>query len=163
MKLGLLRATPPPTWRQVGVFAVGGLSEVGFVEGTDYLLVLSANGRGLFDCKTGTRVARDDDQDFAFDAKTMCAVGIGPLEGQQIRVAGLRGGTLPTETSDGWKMTHIRPGKRNESLRLTAPRSARATATLITNACEFRAFGFSAGGDILIIASSADCTIFRRV
>jgi hypothetical protein len=162
LKLGLLRATPLPPWRKVGIFAVGGLSEVGFVEGTDYLLVLSANGRGLFDCKTGMRVARDDDFDFAFDRGEMRAEGIGPLAGQSIRVAGLRGGALPIETRDGWKIRHIRPGKRDEKLCLTALRAARESATLFTNVCEFRAFGFSAGGDILVIASSADCTIFRR-
>jgi hypothetical protein len=157
--LGLLRTTPPPSWRLIKAFAIGGLTEAGFAGGTDLLLVLSHEGRGVFDCIAGTRIARDDDPDFWDIGSDMMCEGLGPLDGQGIRVAGLRGGALPAETRDGWKITHINAGKRNESLRLTAPN---AKPTEITNICEFRTFGFSPTEKTLVIASSCDLTIYSR-
>lgn len=46
-------------WRRVGEHAVGGLTEVGYVPGSDLLLAVSASGRSLFDGLSGERVARD--------------------------------------------------------------------------------------------------------
>ena len=50
---------PVAPWSQVAVRAVGGLTEVGFADDTDLLLVVSSRGRGVFDCCSGQIVARD--------------------------------------------------------------------------------------------------------
>ena len=50
---------PPIPWRLLEAHAVGGLTDVGFGRRSDLLLVVSSQGRGVFDCVTGQRVARD--------------------------------------------------------------------------------------------------------
>lgn len=58
-----IRATPlsapPNPWRCTGSFSVGGLIDVGFGTHSDLLMVISGTGRGVFDCLTGEKVARD--------------------------------------------------------------------------------------------------------
>jgi hypothetical protein len=98
---------PPAPWRPRGAHAVGGLTDVGFGRGTDLLLVVSHDGRGVFDCLTGARVARDPsmpepDEDDWQDTHELEAEGIGPLAGQTVRTSGLAGGGLPEGTPDGW-------------------------------------------------------------
>jgi hypothetical protein len=62
------------------------------------------NGRGVFDCNSGERVARDKDGDWDdLDETRLMSIGIGPLSEIRIRLAGLHGGGLPTTTDDGWE------------------------------------------------------------
>jgi hypothetical protein len=85
------------------VYAVGGLFGVGYATASELLLVLSSQGRGVFDCATGERLARDYEESHKFfDPIRLTAVGFGPLDGQAIRIAGLFGGGLPLTTLDGW-------------------------------------------------------------
>lgn len=42
----------------IGGSAVGGLTDIGFVPGTDDLLVVSSQGRGLFDTLTSENISR---------------------------------------------------------------------------------------------------------
>src|SRR5205807_821088 len=44
---------PPLPWKETGHYAVGGLTEVGFDDQSELLLVVSQNGRGVFDCTSG--------------------------------------------------------------------------------------------------------------
>jgi hypothetical protein len=53
-----LRSVVHP-WKKIANHAVGGLFQIGYAEDSDLLLVLSHNGRGIFDCLTGERIARD--------------------------------------------------------------------------------------------------------
>jgi len=53
------RGLPPEPWRHVASHGIGGLTDIGYGEGSDLLLVVSHNGRGVFDCLSGERVARD--------------------------------------------------------------------------------------------------------
>lgn len=73
--------------------AIGGLTEVGFVPGSSLLLVVSHQGRGVLNLDSGDRVARDGEEtgDW-FDASRPAVLGIGPLNGRWIEVAGLAGG-----------------------------------------------------------------------
>src|SRR5690348_11801946 len=87
------------------IATVGGLTEVGFADDSELLLVLSMQGRGIFDCASGQRIFRDDDDDRTgwYGHDNLTAVGIGPLQGQSIRLCGLWGGGLPTFTKeDHW-------------------------------------------------------------
>src|SRR5262249_37257854 len=99
--------SPEPPWRLIGGFGIGGVTAVGVGPRSDLLLVVSWSGRGVFDCVTGERVARDpaapqDGTENWQDDFELEAQGIGPLEGQRIRTAGLFGGGLPRLTHDGW-------------------------------------------------------------
>ena len=93
----------PAPWRLVGGSGIGGLTEVGFAESSDDLLVVSHQGRGLFDCLTGERLARDHEEFFEnSDDSGLTAPGIGRRETTIFRTAGLHGGGLATYTRDGW-------------------------------------------------------------
>lgn len=169
-ELGSLKLTQPPSpWRKVAMIAVGGLTALGFDRQSELLLVVSFAGRGVIDCTTGERIARDDSEYFE-DTQFMEAVGIGPLEGKILRVAGGQGGGLPTSTQDGWSMEVVtREWPENELLMLEPFASLfdflqqkPSRFHKIAVESELRAFGFSYTGRTLIVASSSDVLIFGR-
>jgi hypothetical protein len=68
-----------------------------------HLLVASSQGRGVFDCRTGERVARDATDGGWWNAsQPLTCPGIGPLAGEAVTCAGLDGGGLLTGSAD-WK------------------------------------------------------------
>ena len=58
----LQQTTPPSPWRRVSTIAIGGLRAVGFDRSSEYLLVISSAGRGVIDCRTGEKVARNTEE-----------------------------------------------------------------------------------------------------
>lgn len=162
----------PALWQRSGCLPIGGLIGVGFAEDRDLLLVLSVDGRGVIDCATGSKVARDRSPDCSGDAgwhheSRLKAVGIGPLADVTVRVAGLHGGGLPTCTEDGWRVESFVFDPCDPDLVLVPPGATfwapNAPLTrLAAGAGELRAFGFSYTGKSLVIATSADVTIFYR-
>jgi hypothetical protein len=163
---------PPAPWKRCNSFAVGGLFQVGYAENSDLLLVLSSQGRGVFDCLTGEKVARDyEEAHDSFDPIRLLAHGFGPLEGKIIRMAGLFGGGLPRSTEDGWFLEEQAPAWPTRSILLTPPTMERAdgsharTEPVVLGddgACELRAFGFSETGRSFVIAISCALDIFAR-
>lgn len=162
---------PPAPWKCCATWAVGGLFQVGYAENSDLLLVLSSQGRGIFDCLTGEKVARDYEEahDF-FDPIRLLAQGFGPLEGKSIRMAGLFGGGLPLTTEDGWGLEES-PAWPTRSIMLTPPSVQREDGSIVhgepfvigdDGACELRAYGFSETGHSFVIAISCDLVIFAR-
>jgi len=165
---------PPAPWRALPQIAVGGLHSVGF--GTsphhpgDLLLVVSSNGRGVFDCTTGTRIARDPDPDAGWpDTNELVHEGIGPLVGVAVPVAGVDGGGLHATADDGWAVNVVAPDWPNESVMLSlngSPFKGEAGSSWwhvhLEEACELRAVGFSPSGQTLVIASSCMLTLFTR-
>lgn len=161
---------PPAPWRRVASPAVGGLLQVGFAAGTDLLLIVSHSGRGVVDCATGERLARDDG-DYWADRSALEADGIGPLDEQRVRIAGAGGGGLSRQTEDGWaielhplswpaeELILCPPG---EDMLLQAPGAGRSLAKLRPFPSELRAFGFSPTGRSLVIATASDVEIFHR-
>ena len=88
-------ARAPEPWIQRTDAAVGGLTDVGFGAESDLLLAVSSQGRGVFDCLTGERIARDRNDDDSYHyCSLLRANGIGPLDGQSVSLAGLYGGGL---------------------------------------------------------------------
>jgi hypothetical protein len=65
------------------ILIVGGLVAMGFVTTGKYLLTLSHSGRGVFLVETWERVARDYTVVYPSNGQ---AIGIGPIEGEVIRV-----------------------------------------------------------------------------
>lgn len=161
---------PPAPWRKASVHTVGGLTGVGFAEGSDLLLVVSHQGRGLFDCPCGTRIARDEEPPHRgwYDPIRLIATGIGPLCDQPIRIAGLHGGGLPTCTDDGWRTTKIAPDWPRESIVLDPRNSTVLVEGLshgsirIAEDIDIRAHGFSETGLSLIVATADRVEVWNR-
>lgn len=169
-----MRATPisdpPKPWRCTGSFAVGGLTDVGFSHHSDLLLVISSNGRGVFNCQTGEKVARDYDDGDWQDTMALEAEGIGPLADQWIKTAGLHGGGLPIVATDGWTADDFVLDWPDHTLLLVHPGSwaygdgfgKPANYTKVAVESELRAWGFSPTGRSLIIATSSYLTCWGR-
>ena len=163
---------PPDPWRQVGVYTIGGLTDVGFAPRSDLLLVVSSTGRGLFDCVNGQKLARDPSAPNVswHDPYHLEAQAIGPLTGAVIRTAGQFGGGLPRLTRDGWSTEKLTLDWPDVCLLLVAPGSwiygeyygKPADFTKVAVESEVRAWGFSPTGRSLVLASSSDFTIFGR-
>lgn len=161
---------PPVPWRRLASHAVGGLTEVGFAGRSDLLLAVSSQGRGLFDCLSGDRRARDPSppDDGWYDEVRLTALGIGPLSDQLIRLSGLHGGGLSACTDDGWSVTRIAPDWPVESIVLNPP-GASVLYEGHTEGCikiaedsELRAYGFSETGLSLVVATSNHFELWSR-
>ena len=151
------------------MIAVGGLRTIGFDRNSELLLVVSSAGRGVIDCSNGTKIARDD-AEYYDGEEFLEAEGIGPLEGKAIRVAGIIGGGLPTNTQDGWSLEVVTLDWPEHEVLLVEPFSSiydslygkQAKFRKIARESELRAFGFSYSGKSLVIASSSDITVYGR-
>ncbi len=159
---------PPSPWIKCAHYAVSGLFDVGFDRDTELLLVQSSSGRGVFDCLTGEKVARDYEEDSSADLYLECE-GIGPLAGKSIRMAGISGGGLPVASSDGWCVETVTLNWPEHHLLLVEPGSwlygQRYNRPWVFHKLaverELRAFGFSWSGKSLVIATSSDLIVYR--
>jgi hypothetical protein len=160
---------PPQPWRKISDFAVGGLRSVGFDRESELLLVVSSAGRGVIDCQSGVKVARDDAEYYENEAM-LEAEGIGPLEGRTLRISGLLGGGLPRGTSDGWSIETVYLNWPVAETLLLEPfaslydslRKKPSRFHRINSESEIRASGFSYSGRTLIIATSSGIAIYGR-
>ena len=166
----LVPAPLPAPWRALPSIAVGGLWHVGFAPDSDLLLVLSSSGRGVIDCLTGEKVARDDADYYAVSPK-LEAEGIGPLEGQYVRLAGIHGGGLSHVTKDGWLIELHPLSWPEEEFFLCPPRQTMlwnppgekpALSKIRPFPTSLVAYGFSPTGVSLVIATSSDLIIYSR-
>jgi len=92
-------------WIKNETFAVGGLREIGFRKNTDFLLVLSADGRGLFDCLAGQKKARNSDDYYSdyWNSETGLIDGFDIFKNEKIHCGGFEHpNTLSKTTVDGW-------------------------------------------------------------
>ncbi len=158
---------PPSPWKRLADYAVGGLTEIGYARNTDILLVVSSQGRGLFDCLTGARIDRDHEDDWAgLDQALLVSPGIGPFATTMFRLAGLHGGGLPMITRDGWGLECVQLPWPTRFVFITRPwksDSFHQWVKIATDgACEFRACGFSDTGRSFVIASSCELIVFGR-
>jgi hypothetical protein len=165
----LQQVAPPSPWRRIAIIAVGGLRSVGFDRNSELLLVISSAGRGVIDCRTGEKVARDDDEYYE-NEQFLEAEGIGPLQGQTVRISGLLGGGLPISTPDAWSVELVSLDWPVKDILLLEPFSflygslygKPAIFYKIGAESELRACGFSYTGNSLVIATSSDVAVFSR-
>lgn len=162
-------SNPSSPWSLIGTIAVGGLTEVGFDEESELMLVISSQGRSVIDCMTGQKIARDrsvDNTETWYGTNILIGLGFGPLRGKQVRLAGITGGGLAICTKDGWSVEVMPIDWPDECLLLLEPYSSifqgGARFTKLAVVREVRAFGFSFSGKSLVIATSSDITIFAR-
>ncbi len=151
-----------PSWRCVLSAAVGGLTEIGFSADETRLLVVSHDGRGLFDLASGQRLARDDEAPVIgsewIDHDSARVRGIGAAVDEWFDMIGLRGGTLASSTAAGWHAQTVGRGRREQAL--LGRQGERRRWLVAQPATEIRAFGFSKSGRWLVLATSADLTVF---
>ena len=162
-------ADAPSPWRLAGGSGVAGLTAIGFADGTDDLLVVSHQGRGLFDCLTGERIARDYEEMFANDDESgMTAPGIGKHANTVFRLAGLLGGGFPLLTRDGWGIHVVQLPWPVHVVFLTSEcKGLTGDTRYITKLCNdepctFRAAGFSPTGKSFVVATSGEVIIYTR-
>ncbi|HUL92604.1 MAG TPA: hypothetical protein VLV56_09670 [Burkholderiales bacterium] len=160
----------PEPWSKKHVAIVGGLFAVGYAEGSDTLLVVSHDGRGVFDALSGERLARESNPPHVswFSEIPYRAQGIGPLSGRSIQLSGLHGGGLPTVTRDGWSVEVLPIDWPDRIVFLQPPlmsvmiegRGAGCARIDVTE--EMRAAGFSETGQSFVIATSNDISFYVR-
>ncbi|MDR2213085.1 MAG: hypothetical protein LBE21_05610 [Pseudomonadales bacterium] len=168
-KLRAIELAPPPLpWRKVATLAIGGLNSVGFDRNSELLMVLSSQGRGVIDCRSGDKVARDYNEYYANGY--LEADGIGPLYGNTIRIFLLSAGGLPAYTHDGWSVEFATLDWPVKDIFLVEPNSFLLASlygkpekfTKIGTEYEPVMCGFSYSGNSLVIATSSDVAIFSR-
>lgn len=164
---------PPAPWVRVPPVAVGGLTEIGVGEagGEELILTVSSSGRAVFDLR-GQRLARDraEPDDDWHDPFGLEALGIGPLAGQRVRIAGLAGGGLPTGTRDGWGLVRFGVDWPADTVVLEPPgcgvlwpgHEAGCLAVFTDDASELRACGFTPSGRAIVLATGSDLHLFVR-
>ena len=160
---------PPAPWRPAAVHAVGGLTSVGFSDDGSHLLVTSSQGRGVYDCATGVRVARDPTPDAGHHADPLLWDGIGPIAGRVVHTAGLWGGGLHAAAPDGWRVDVVWPDWPEATVLVESPGASwsaepsRGDVFRLPNFESPRAAGFSVSGGTLVIAESHTLTIYSRI
>ena len=156
---------PPPPWSLVRAILVGGLTDVGFgrADGQEFVLVVSHDGRGVFS-SDGRRVARDDAPlDSAWhDERKRTALGIGPLDGERVSLAGLCGGALCGVTGDGWQLERVDLDAEERVVLMPPEEESGVVQIADDEVSELRAAGFSPSGVVIVVATTADITIFSR-
>ncbi|MCE9729709.1 hypothetical protein [Pectobacterium sp. IFB5596] len=169
IKLLLNIPSPPTAWHPRVEIAVGGLTEIGFSHRQNHLLlVISSSGRGVFNCITGEKVARDvEEYGSWYDPINLTCKGIGPLADEDISIAGLCGGGLPMCNQYGETLVRAAPEWPLEVL-IWCPPSKDALCIGHQEGClkllsdHFRCTGFSWNGEFIISATSSDITVWHR-
>ncbi len=161
-------------WTHKKTFAIGGLENVGYATGQDNLMVLSSQGQGLFDCITGVKIARlNNDGDWwqGFNQDTNSITGFDILDKIQISTCGLYGpDNLLKFTNDGWTLTISKAESDDkpfdkylvQKIYLVSPDERQNIVVAKDGPCELRAFGFSDTGNSFIVALSCELIIYSR-
>lgn len=161
-------------WIHKNTFAIGGLENIGFAPNQDYLIVLSSQGQGIFNCKTGEKIARrNEDSNWwgKFNQTTNSIVGFDLLENIEIETCGLYGeDSLSKRTRDDWTLIVSEPEPDDKpfekflvkKIYLVSPDNKIKLFISKDGACELRAFGFSDTGNTFAIATSCDLIIYCR-
>jgi hypothetical protein len=141
-------------WTHKNTFAIGGLVNIGYAHEQDFLLVLSSQGQGIFNCKTGEKIARQyDDSDWwdKFNESTNSIAGFDFLENIEIVTCGLYGDDdLAKTTQDGWTLVVSEPEPDDEPFEkylvkriyLQSPEKKEKLFVEKDGACELRALVF---------------------
>ncbi len=159
-------------WNKIGFQSVGGLREVGFIEDTDYLMVLG-RGRTIFNCLTNEKTARDRQDYYVenWDASTGIIEGFDLFVGKQILCGGFEyPDSMLKETKDKWGIKieqDIRPDykkelKEAEVMYLISERGNVKIEVKVFHYSITRAYGFSKTGKSFIVAESDGVTMWVR-
>jgi hypothetical protein len=165
-----LEEQPPPLpWKEVGGNTIHSLLAVGYAPDSDFILVVTMSRKEVFDGLNGKLVAWADtghEDTPAFDEIHLTARGVGPLDGQTIRVASWdSGGGLPLQTVDGWQMKIISFWPNDTVVLLPEKFFGFFNISLATKLLAERevvAAGFSETGKSFVIAEPSAITLYSR-
>lgn len=161
---GLLSDVIPRPFERRASFAVGGLLSAGFAGETEYVLVVSADGRGVFDAATFAKIGRDRTP----IRDTDLVRGIPPIADVEVPQMSTYGEVaLPRTTPDGWSLGVISP-EGDAIVWLCAP-GVDVEHPIGTGSTRFdkrfeevRAAGFSTSGKSLLIAEQHTLHLYHR-
>ena len=158
----------PDGWRHLTSIAVGGLLTIGFSKNGPYILVVSSAGRGLIDCDTGEKIARDEEPYKGLDDYHLFCRGIGPIENELVQLCGFNGGGLPQSNTAGETIELVAPNWPEYDL-ILCQNNKNALVPGDQGECNIiytehvRAFGFSWCGNYIAGACSSDLDIWKRI
>lgn len=162
-------AEPPAPWTTLGTVVVGGITDVGFADDSDLLLILSGHSREIADCQAGKLAARDtatEARSTWYGRHDLVGNGFGPLNGRQVRLAGASGGGLVCFSRDGWGAIRLPIDWPDEYLVLTAPYTSifqsSAQFWKLAAVREPIAFGFSFTGQSLVAVTADEVHVYGR-
>lgn len=162
-------------WVHKNTFAVGGLENIGYAPDQDFLLVLSSQGQGIFNCTTGEKVARSyDDSDWfnQLGKADNSILGFDILASIKISTCGAYGeDNLSKRTKDGWALIVSDPEPDDapfekymvRKIYLLSPDMEEKVFITSDGPCELRAFGFSETGETFVVGLSCDLVIYSRI
>lgn len=162
--LDVIRRIPvgvPAGWEKIG-FSVGGLMYIGFSNVcTSKLISISSQGQRIIDCKTGEKTYCDENYDE--EDLIACAEELGD---EMIPIAGEGGGGLRQYSKEGNILTREAPFWPKEQVifmpAYTSWHLHPEKCTVIFEAYEIRAFGFSRCGNYMAVGNSDTLEIFRK-
>lgn len=143
-------------WLRGPTLAIGGIVAVAF-DGEATIAVGSHSGLGVFDALTGDLLERHLDTESNYGWHQADPPSIRREDSHGVRLlpsAGLWGGRLNHETEDGWAATAGDKG-------VDVARADR-TGFSVDDSDEVRAFGFSPGGTLFVMATSATLHAYHR-
>lgn len=159
-------------WTHKNTFAIGGLENIGFVNESDNLVVLSSQGKGIFNCVNGEKIFRSDEEWWKdFDQTNSTVKGFDFLKGIKIKTGGLHAEDfLSKKTNDDWKIVASEKQPDDHPFEkylvtkifLNSPDNSEKFFICKDGACELRAFGFSETGKSLVVATSCELVIWSR-
>jgi hypothetical protein len=140
-------------WHAIPV-AIGGVVAVGYMD-EDRVVVGSHSGVGVLDVRTGERNERTHDEEYSWYQGDPPFIRYPSTEGVRlIRAAGLWGGGLDQSTADGWTCQRVDGG--------VVLRAEGQPDFKIEDSEEYRAMGFSPGGDAFVYATSPTVHLASR-
>ncbi|WP_377507391.1 hypothetical protein [Octadecabacter sp. R77987] len=160
-------------WHPVATLAVGGLVAVGFDRKSEEMLVVSAHGQSVFDCRNGAIRYQDEHAD-GYDAPPLKAARLDHPAAERFDMAGRDGGGLRSVTRDGWRVARInlcwpetycilQPPKASIHALARVQQDQDTTFYLMAKErTDIRAFGFSWTGESLVLATASDLHIWTR-
>ncbi len=158
----------PDGWKHLNSYSVGGLLSVGFSKTSNYLLVVSSQGRGIIDCETGDKVNRDEEPYEGLTENNLYCKAIAPIENEFITLSMHSGGGLPQSNSAGESLELVAPDWPEYDLILCSNHKS----CLIPNDQPYctkiyrehiQAFGFSWCGNYIVAACGSGLDIWQRV
>ena len=157
----------PEGWTHVTTMAVGGLESVGFSQLGPYLLVVSSAGRGLINCETGEKRARDYEAYAGLSKVGLHCQGIGVTADELIQLSGISGGGLPLGNSAGDCLEVVHPDWPESNLILSKSFKSplvpgHQSDCRIIYVEHLRAYGFSWCGNYIVAACGSDLDLWAR-
>lgn len=133
------------------------------------MLIVSSQGRGIFDCSKLELTDRDNNTDFNwFNSYEIWAMGIGKLSNEKISIGGLCGGGLPylNQFGDGiqymateWPIIDLIFEPNYKSIYKEGDEK---DCFRIFHDYELRAYGFSYDGQYFVTATSSQINVYRK-